>query len=100
VKTYTGDRTIDGVQVMVDGAPLDPRFDLKTLSELGFEWGYEGTAPTQLSLALAADVFGDAEKITDIFEDVIFDILVDETWSETLKKMGIEPGGTEITTAQ
>ena len=68
MKTYTGDRTIDGVQVMVDGAPLDPRFDLKTLSELGFEWGYEGTAPTQLALALAADVFGDdalALKVCD-----------------------------------
>lgn len=62
MKTYTGDRTIDGVQVMVDDTVLDPRFDLKTLSELGFEWGYEGAAPTQLALALAADVFGDDAK--------------------------------------
>jgi hypothetical protein len=68
MKTYTGDRTIDGVQVMVDGAPLDPRFDLKTLSELGFEWGYEGAAPTQLALALAADVLGDDARALQVCE--------------------------------
>ncbi len=65
MKTYTGDRTIDGVQVLVDGAPLDPRFDIKTLSELGFEWSYEGAAPKQLALALIADFLGDPAAALD-----------------------------------
>jgi len=59
MKTYRGDRTIDGIQVTVDGAPLDPRFDLKTLCAEGFEWSYEGAAPAQLALALIADHTGD-----------------------------------------
>lgn len=59
MKTYLGQRTMDGPQVTVDGAPLDPRFDLKTLSEEGFEWTYEGEAPAQLALAILADHFQD-----------------------------------------
>lgn len=55
MKTYTGDRTIDGISVLVDGRPLDPRFDLRRLCDTGFEWTYEGEAPAQLALALLAD---------------------------------------------
>lgn len=62
MKTYLGQRTMDGPQVTVDGRPLDPRFDLKTLSEEGFEWTYEGDAPAQLALAILADHFQDDQK--------------------------------------
>jgi len=53
-KTYRGDRTIDGIEVTVDGAPRRPR-----LSRNGFEWGYEGAEPAQLAFALLADHWGD-----------------------------------------
>lgn len=59
MKTYRGDRTIDGIVVTVDGAPLDPRLDLGTLSQNGFEWSYEGPEPAQLALAILADHWGD-----------------------------------------
>lgn len=59
MKTYRGDRTIDGVMVTVDGVPLDPRTDLIELSRNGFEWSYEGPEPGQLALALLADHWGD-----------------------------------------
>lgn len=62
MKTYRGDRTIDGVIVTVDGKPLDQRLDLKTLSLNGFEWSYEGVEPAQLALAILADYFGDDQK--------------------------------------
>ena len=62
MKVYRGDRTIDGIEVTVDGRPLDPRFDLKTFSKEGFEWSYEGAAPAQLALALLADHWGDAPR--------------------------------------
>lgn len=62
MKSYTGDRTIDGISVLVDGQPLDPRFDLRRLSDTGFEWTYEGAAPAQLALALLADHFQDDDK--------------------------------------
>ena len=59
MKTYTGDRTIDGIRVLVDAEPLDPRFDLRTFSETGFEWTYEGDEPRQLALAILADHLAD-----------------------------------------
>ena len=64
MKTYKGDRTIDGIAVTVDGQPLDERHDVQTLSKDGFEWGYEGPAAAQLALALLADHLDDqAEAI-------------------------------------
>lgn len=60
MKRYTGDRTIDGVKVTVDGSPLDPRTDVAEYSRNGFEWSYEGPEPRQLALALLVDHFGDA----------------------------------------
>lgn len=61
MKTYTGARTIDGIQVLVDGKPLDERYDLEKFTNNGFEWTYEGAEPRQLALALLADHLGDSK---------------------------------------
>ena len=62
-KTYAGDRTMDGIQVLVDGRrPLDPRFDLRRFSDGGFEWSYEGPEPEQLAFALLVDHLGDTAR--------------------------------------
>ena len=42
MKVYEGGRSLDGAVVTVDGAPLDPRFDIHRFSRTGFEWTYEG----------------------------------------------------------
>jgi hypothetical protein len=44
MKIYEGGRGLAGAEVTVDGAPLDPRFDLRSFSPMGFEWTYEGEA--------------------------------------------------------
>lgn len=62
MKTYRGDRTIDGIVVTVDGTPLPERTDIRALSRDGFEWSYEGAAPAQLALAILADYYGDPAK--------------------------------------
>lgn len=62
MKVYRGDRTMDGLQVTVDGETLDHRFDIRVISQDGFEWSYDGPAPAQLALALLADHYGDEEK--------------------------------------
>ena len=70
MKTYTGSRTIDGIRVLVDGEPLDERYDLKKFTRNGFEWTYEGAEPAQLALALLADHLDDDRKaieLTDAF---------------------------------
>ena len=58
MKTFCGDRTIDGVKVTVDGKPLDQRLDLHRYTVNGFEWSYEGAEPRQLSLAILAAHLG------------------------------------------
>jgi Family of unknown function (DUF6166) len=35
--------------------PLNPRFDLRNHSPTGFHWGYGGSGPAQLALAVLAD---------------------------------------------
>ncbi len=62
MKTYKGDRTIDGIDVTVDNQPLAHRLDLKVYTDRGFEWSYEGDGPRQLALAILADYFGDDGK--------------------------------------
>ena len=61
-KLYAGDRTIDGIVVTVDGEPLDTYADIKHYSRNGFEWSYEGAAPTQLAYAILVDHLGDTAK--------------------------------------
>ncbi len=62
MKTYAGGRSLDGAVVTVDGATLDPRFDLAVFCRAGFEWTYEGDGPRQLALALLADHLGDPAR--------------------------------------
>lgn len=59
MKTYLGERTLDGVVVRVNGEALPPRRDLHSFSENHFEWGYEGDESRQLALAILADSVGD-----------------------------------------
>ena len=60
MKRYLGDRTIDGVKVTVDGAPLEPCLEVMEFTKNGFEWSYEGLEPRQLALALLVDHLGDS----------------------------------------
>ena len=68
MKTFCGDRTIDGVKVTVDGKPLDQRLDIQKFTPNGFEWSYEGPEPRQLALAILADHLDDAAKAKALVE--------------------------------
>ncbi len=66
--TYKGTRDGGNAQVTVDGAPLAPRNDLANHSRDGFEWGYSGSGPSQLALAVLAHHFraaGDEPRLAD-----------------------------------
>jgi hypothetical protein len=70
MKVYEGGRSLDGAVVTVDGAPLDPCFDIRRFSRMGFEWTYEGDGPRQLALALLTDHLGDPHRalaLTEVF---------------------------------
>ena len=85
MKTYEGGRSLDGAVVTVDGAPLNPRFDLKRFSPAGFEWTYEGDGPRQLALALLADHLRDDMKALALTERFMRDVVsvLDNAWSLT-----------------
>jgi hypothetical protein len=79
MKTYSGVRTAAGCAVTVTDADvcraLDPRFDLRTHSPEGFEWGYGGSGPAQLALALAADVLRDHDAALGIYQRLKFRVV-------------------------
>lgn len=73
MKIYRGARILDPhtntmdtaspvvVEVEEDGQTreLDPRFDLRNHSPTGFQWGYGGSGPAQLALAICVDALGE-----------------------------------------
>ncbi len=67
--------------------PLAPRLDLWNHSPTGFQWGYAGSGPAQLALALAADVLGDDRRAVRVHQGLKFDWVVglvqDEPWAVT-----------------
>ena len=62
MKTYVGERTIDGLRVTVDGRKLDEHYEIKQFTKFGFEWTYEGDSPQQLALAILAEQLGDPQR--------------------------------------
>jgi hypothetical protein len=70
-KRYTGTLEHGDFVVRVNGAPLVPRFDLYNHSPDGFAWGYQGSGPAQLALALCADVLADDARAVFIYHDLM-----------------------------
>ena len=62
MKTYSGDRTIDGVIVLVDQARLLPDLGGAIFSDTGFEWGYDGPGPRELAYVILVDHLGDTSR--------------------------------------
>lgn len=77
MKVYEGERTDNGAgpaQVYVVDTdtgvrkPLDPRNDIRNHSPDGFQWGYGGSGPAQLALAICADLLQDAERAQRVYQ--------------------------------
>jgi hypothetical protein len=68
MKQYQGRRTRQGAEVKVNDGPLNPRLDLCNHSPTGFEWGYTGSGPAQLALAILADHLGDDEQALNLYQ--------------------------------
>jgi hypothetical protein len=67
-----GDANLSDEQVFVvrDGQVrfLKPRNDLMDHSPDGLSWGYAGSGPTQLALAMLMEVFDDWERVRPIYQ--------------------------------
>lgn len=81
--SYSGNRTdrISSPQQVIrhhtDGkdSVLDPRLSQKVWNHSpdGFQWGYGGSGPAQLSLAILLDVTGDEERSVKLHQDFKWD---------------------------
>lgn len=60
---------VDRVHDDGSSSPLDPRFDLANKSPSGFAWGYGGSGPGQLALAILADHLHDDERALRLYHD-------------------------------
>lgn len=67
-----GDANLSDEQVFVvrDGQVrfLNPRNDLMNHSPDGLSWGYAGSGPAQLALAILMEVFNDWERVRPIYQ--------------------------------
>ncbi|MFC7473010.1 DUF6166 domain-containing protein [Dankookia sp. GCM10030260] len=89
MKIYEGGRGLAGAQVTVDGEPLDPRFEVRSFSPMGFEWTYEGDGPRQLALALLCDHLGDPVRALALTEGFMRDVVadLDNAWVLTTEEI-------------
>jgi Family of unknown function (DUF6166) len=87
-KTYIGTPHRDSIsgQSLVsvsDGRksePLPLRLDLFNHSPTGFSWGYGGSGPAQLALALLADALGDDDRAVRLHQAFKFKVVA--CWPE------------------
>src|SRR5262249_47817253 len=75
---------------------IDPRFDLFNHSPTGFEWGYGGSGPAQLALAILADALGndlDAMRLHQRYKFKVIDQLHGD-WQ--ISRVGGRPAAAEL----
>ena len=100
---YIGKRGDDGCSVIVSGERampygLPPRYDLHNHSPMGFEWGYGGSGPAQLALALLADALRasgrdnrtadrEAVRLHHMYKREIVACLAENGWTMTRKSV-------------
>ena len=86
MKVYEGRRTQQGVAVTVNGLPLNPRLDLRNHSPTGLEWGYGGSGPAQLALAMLADHLADDAEALNLYQRFKWRVIAElppKRWSLT-----------------
>lgn len=91
-KTYSGRRDKTGAcHVWIveagDSRQLPPRLDLANHSPTGYEWGYAGSGPAQLALAILADATGDDLTAVELHQKFKFERIAtlrrSDGWSMT-----------------
>jgi hypothetical protein len=70
-------RTVCVVEVRTPGKcrPLRMRLDIRAHSPTGFEWGYGGSGPAQLALALCVDACGRSGANPRVYQRVKRDVI-------------------------
>jgi len=75
MRQYEGSRAKAGTVVTVNGDIIDPRLDLRNHSPSGLEWGYAGSGPAQLALAILADHYKEKKKALEVYQSFKFAVV-------------------------
>ena len=75
MKIYKGTREGHVTDVTVNGRRLNPRLDLWNHSPTGFEWGYGGSGPAQLALAILADHLGNDDEAVGLHQQFKWELV-------------------------
>ena len=67
-RNENGDGVVTFMEDTRAARPLPMRLDLWNHSPTGFEWGYGGSGPAQLALALLAHALGDDERASRLHQ--------------------------------
>lgn len=87
---YEGSRTKAGAIVTVDGELLDLRLDLHNHSPTGFDWGYCGSGPAQLALAMLANHLGDDTQALNLYQRFKWSVITElpqKRWTLTTEQI-------------
>lgn len=87
---YEGSRTKAGAVVTVDGELLDLRLDLHSHSPTGFDWGYCGSGPAQLALAILADHLEDEIQALNLYQRFKWSVIAElpkKRWTLTSEQI-------------
>ena len=84
---YEGKRSHEGALVLRREGELPPtalpwRLDLVNHSPTGLEWGYGGSGPAQLALALLADALQDDEAALRLYQTFKWEVVASLPWQE------------------
>ena len=77
------------IEVTADGESIDHRYDLLSSSPSGFEWGYGGSGPAQLAIAILAHAYVDefAASVYQKFKREVVSDLPENGWILTKSKL-------------
>lgn len=90
MRRYEGNRRWHSATVTVDGRRLRPRLDLRCHSPAEFEWGYGGSGPAQLALAILADHLGDDGQALNLYQRfkwLVIAVLPRHHWTLTAREI-------------
>ena len=87
--TFYGKRTDGNCTVWLDAEPLPLRLEVWNHSPTGFEWGYCGSGPAQLALAMLL-IVADTDTAVQFhqeFKEKVVSFMPHDGWSTTVESV-------------
>lgn len=92
IRVTPDEKTVSDSLVYVDEVPLDPRASQKIMNHSpdGFNWGYGGSGPSQLALAILLDYYGSGAPELNFYQTFKFRVIANLPRESDWKLTGLE----------